>query len=222
MGQQVPFETLDQLARGILQDLRKGESSADAYVHVFVPSRSKDRSCNGSKSICVEQTRREWERQELRTAPLRDVWAPDTEGVAKLKDVMSFLWDGGTRGILNCLKPFQRAMFDKIARFKIPKRSAFFLCVTLLALIALTVINGVIVASAAAKDEAVMELSPELSITNSSQVLLASNWQRSLRCLDMVAVAFTLGIVLFLADLCRPERLKERWQRFISGLGGLR
>jgi hypothetical protein len=47
-------------------------------------------------------------------------WAPKTEGVANLTDVVSFLWDGGVRGMLNSVKSFRRAMFGGMATFYIP------------------------------------------------------------------------------------------------------
>jgi hypothetical protein len=46
-------------------------------------------------------------------------WAPKTEGVAQLTDVVSFLWDGGLRGLLNSVKSFKRAMFGGMATFYI-------------------------------------------------------------------------------------------------------
>jgi hypothetical protein len=206
MGQQVPFETVDRLAQGILGALKeRGTTLAcDPQLRtVKIAGQVMQRV-----EISFQRADASGKRNDCELHLYETYWAPDTEGVARLKDVMSFLWDGGTRGILNCFKPFQRAMFDDIARFKIPKRSAFFLCVTLLVLIALTVINGVIVASAAAKTKLVQVPS------------LTSHWPELAAIAScMVAVAFTLGIVLFLADFCRPERLKRGWQRFISWIG---
>jgi hypothetical protein len=71
-------------------------------------------------------------------------WAPKTEGVAKLSDVISFLWDGGVRGLRNSHKPFQRAMLGEMGSFKIPWRSPVYRCITLLVLVALAVINAAI------------------------------------------------------------------------------
>jgi hypothetical protein len=45
--------------------------------------------------------------------------APKTEGVARLTDMISFLWDGGLRGFLNWLKSVRRAMFGGMAEFYI-------------------------------------------------------------------------------------------------------
>ena len=78
-------------------------------------------------------------------------WAPKTEGVAKLTDVVGFLWDGGSRGLLNSMKKFKRAMFGGMAKFSVPWRTPFWLCLALLVLAALTVINAVILMSAAAQ-----------------------------------------------------------------------
>jgi hypothetical protein len=78
-------------------------------------------------------------------------WAPKTEGVAKLTDVVSFLWDGGLRGILNSIKSFKRAMFGGMATFSVRWLTPFWLCLTLLILVALTVINAVKLAAAGAQ-----------------------------------------------------------------------
>jgi hypothetical protein len=135
-------------------------------------------------------------------------WAPKTEGVAKLSDVISFLWDGGLRGLLNSHKPFQRAMFGGMGSFKIPWRSPVYLCITLLVLAALTAINAIILSSAAAKTK----LAPLLS--------LSKHWHQLASVAScVIAVAFTFGIVLFLAEMCKPKNLSSSSKRFLSYLG---
>src|SRR6202166_1413748 len=78
-------------------------------------------------------------------------WAPKTEGVANLKDVASFLWDGGLRGILNSMKSFKRAMFGGMAMFRILCFTPLYLCLALLILAALTAIKAVVLAAAGAQ-----------------------------------------------------------------------
>jgi hypothetical protein len=206
MGQQIPFETLDQLARGILQDLAgRNQFPVPRLRTVEIAGQVLQRV---EIDVCGSEKDNQGRTKNYDLHLYETYWAPDTEGVAKLSDVMSFLWDGGTRGILNCLKPFLRAMFGGMTSFKIPKRSAFYLCVTLLTLIALTVINGVIVASAAAKAKLVQV--PSLTTHWHELAAIAS---------IMVAVGFTLGMVLFLANLCKPETLSTTWKLTISILG---
>jgi len=168
-----------------------------------------------------------------------------TEGVAKLSDVVSFLWDGGTRGLLNCMKQFERAMFGGMARFRIPRRSALYLCLTLLVLAALTVINGVIITATAAKAKDKI-LQPVLEQAKQPPVSapaieggqpattakaeeqrkpppaspLATHWDQMAAIAScMVAVAFTFGVVLLLADTGKPQNLNAAIRRLLSGVG---
>src|SRR5580658_10382242 len=208
MGQQIPFETLDGLARGILQVL------AQQNPPQFPVPRLRTVKIAGQVLQRIEMDVRGSAPDAQHHTKNYDLhlyetyWAPDTEGVAKLSDVVSFLWDGGLRGLLNSFKPFQRAMFGGMGSFKIPLRSPVYLCITLLVLVALTVINGVILASAAAK----INLAPLVSFT--------AHWHQLAAIAScMIAEAFTFGIVLFLADLCKPQNLGTFAKRFLSYLG---
>jgi hypothetical protein len=204
MGQQIPFETVDGLARGVLQAL----AQQNPPQHPVPRLRTVKIAGQVLQRVEIDV------RGSAPDAKLYDLhlyetyWAPKTEGVAKLSDVISFLWDGGLRGLLNSFKPFQRAMFGGMGSFKIPLRSPVYLCITLLVLVALTVINGVILASAAAK----INLAPLVSFT--------AHWHQLAAIAScMIAEAFTFGIVLFLADLCKPQNLGTFAKRFLSYLG---
>ncbi len=207
MGQQIPFETVDGLARGILDELalqnppqyptprlRTVEIAGQVLqrVEIDVAGQSDDSGHAKNYELHLYET----------------YWAPKTEGVAKLADVVSFLWDGGLRGLLNSYKPFQRAMFGGMASFKIPWRSPLYLCITLLLLIALTAINAVILSAAAAKTK----LEPLAS--------LGTHWHQLASVAScMIAAAFTFGIVLFLAEMCKPKDLSSTSKRFLTYLG---
>ncbi len=122
-------------------------------------------------------------------------WAPMTEGVAKLKDVVSFLLDGGSRGLINSMKSFQRAMFGGMESFQVPKRTPFWILSAVVILAALTVVNGVIVAAGAARTKLPVLAATHLD-TYWPQLTALASW--------MTAVAFTLGTVLYLAELSKP------------------
>lgn len=208
MGQQIPFETVDNLARGVLEALAQQNPPQHP-----VP-RLRSVKIAGQVLQRVEIAVQGSKPENGSSAKNYDLhlyetyWAPKTEGVAKLSDVVSFLWDGGLRGLLNSFKPFQRSMFGGMGAFKIPLRSPIYLCVTLLVLVALTVINGVIAASAAAKTK----LAPLTS--------LSEHWHQLAAVAScMIAVAFTFGIVLFLADLSKPQALGTSAKHFLSFVG---
>ena len=208
MGQQIPFESVDNLARGVLQALaqqnppqhpvprlRTVEIAGQVLQRVEIDVQGSVPDLGGhtkNYDLHLYET----------------YWAPKTEGVAKLSDVIGFLWDGGLRGLLNSFKPFQRAMFGGMGSFKIPLRSPVYLCITLLVVSALTVINGVILAYAAAETR----LAPLTPLT--------AHWHGQAAVAScMIAVAFAFGIVLFLADLCKPQNLSTSKKRFLTYVG---
>jgi hypothetical protein len=189
MGQQIPFATLDQVTEGLIAAAeRSGIGSPEV----------------GYRNIKVDKT--VLQRVELKfrpkDAPPVDLdlyecyWAPKTEGVVKLKDVISFLWDGGSRGLLNSMKPFQRALFNQMEYFSISWRTPTYLLFTLSILAALMVINAVVVATGASSAHVA---SADTLITKTMGPLLTAF--ASIVCL----VAMTFGVMLFLASLARPR-----------------
>jgi hypothetical protein len=206
MGQQIPFETVDSLTQGVLSVARP-ENIMPVLRTVQIGDQTLQRV-----ELDVDGTRRNSkdEPEHLYQLHLYETyWAPKTEGVAKLADVMSFLLDGATRGLLNCLKMFQRAMFGGMEGFKIPKRSAIWITATLLTLGALTVINGVIAAAAAARAKL-----PGLTGT-----LFSSYWpQLTALASCMTAIVLTFGIMLFLAEMTKPAAVSHPVRLIVSTL----
>jgi hypothetical protein len=195
MGQQIPFETLDSLTNGLLQSFRELNAPQPAPTPRLRTVRiGKEVLQRVELDVTGEQGDYELHLYE-------SYWAPKTEGVANLTDVVSFLWDGGTRGLMNSFRDFNRAMFGGVALFKIRLRTAVWICLTLATLAALTVINGVIAAAAAA----------QLNI--SAFDVLRDHWEALAALAScMTAVAFSFGVLLFLGSLAKPRNL-SRWQR---------
>ena len=189
MGQQIPFETLDGLTEGILRVAKPPDEAQGFTVsacsirvgdEVLQRVELKVRSADGKKVV------------ELHL--YEAYWAPITEGVAKLRDVIGFLINGALRGILNSRKKFKRAMFGKICDFKIRKRVPLEISAVLIILGALAVINAVIVV--ATGQRLGIHVVP---IGNSAQswgylTAIASG---------MSALGITLGAILFLAESCK-------------------
>jgi hypothetical protein len=206
MGEQIPFETVDTLTRGLIDAVNPG--------HLTRKPRLRTVNIGG---LVVQRV--ELDVQGAQTDPRKPIpqyelhlyesyWAPKTEGVAKLTDVVSFLWQGGLHGLLNSRKEFQRAMFGGMGKFSISGFTPIWLCVTLLLLVSLTVINGVILSAAAARSG--------LPILNS----LTGNWERLTALAScMTAVAFTFGTVLFIADMSKPQTLRSITRVFLGMVG---
>jgi hypothetical protein len=205
MGQQIPFETLDSLATGILDVLPNPTQIKPRLRTVKIADQVLQRVELDINGLNEEEPGKPVRKYELHL--YETYWAPKTEGVAKLTDVVSFLWDGGLRGILNSVKSFQRAMFGGMASFCVRWLTPLWLCLTLLILVALTAINAVVLASAGAQTG----LAP--------LAFLKMHWpQLTALASCMVAVAFSFGAVLFVADLGKPQELKTRGRIFIGGL----
>ena len=95
------------------------------------------------------------------------------------------------------MKKFKRAMFGGMAKFSVPWRTPFWLCLALLVLAALTVINAVILMSAAAQSGLFLST-------------LQAHWDK-LPALSscMLAVAISFGALLFISDISKPQELSS-------------
>jgi hypothetical protein len=116
MGQQVPFETLDLVARG-LYEVEAANDPAPAKIragYVRLAQRKGD-------SVVLPRAQ-----LTLATGHRVDVfeayWAPLTEGKVKARDVLWFLVTGGLQGVwYSWVTNWQRWMFGRIACFRIPR-----------------------------------------------------------------------------------------------------
>ncbi len=188
MGQQVPFETLDSLAEGIMR-----VADPPAGQDTFTPRVRTVRI--GEETLQRVELDVSWRGRERELHLYEAYWAPVTEGAVKLSDVMSFLLDGSFRGLLNALKNFKRFMFDEVADFKIHTRAALEVSLALLTLFALIVLNAVIVAAGASK----------YGLTGQKFPHIADNWialSAVASCFSAVAISF--GLILYLAELTAP------------------
>lgn len=137
MGQQVPFETMDAIHRGLAEC---------------------DGTAVGAPNTCAVKHDGEWIHR-IET-PLKqgtvDVhiyesyWAPLTEGRITLRDVIAFLTGAGHNAIKNARSGhFRRWLFGKMRVHPIAMRTLFYLLVTLATIGSLVVMNGAIAAVAA-------------------------------------------------------------------------
>lgn len=194
MGQQIPFETVDNLTQGLLnviepQRLVHKPRLRTVKIDGIVMQRV-ELDVDGAKDTDGRAKNYELHLYE-------SYWAPKTEGVAKLADVAGFLWDGGSRGLLNSVKKFKRAMFGGMAQFSVPWRTPFWLCLALLVLVALTVINGVVLMAAAAQSGLFLST-------------LQAHWDKLTALTScMLAVAISFGALLFISDVSKPQELSS-------------
>jgi len=134
MGQQVPFETMDCVAAGLMRIARKGGKPAAAI-------RAETCLIGGQKLQRIELDLRDEHDQPLEVHVYEGYWASVTEGQVTISDVMSFLLRGGFNGMRNAWKDFHRWVFGGAVNFGKQPRTGVFLTLALLAVISLIVAN---------------------------------------------------------------------------------
>jgi hypothetical protein len=189
MGQQIPFETVDSLTEGIMSvakypagatEFSPQASSIRVGDQVLQRVELKVRSADGKKDV------------ELHL--YEAYWAPLTEGVSKLSDVVGFLVNGSIRGLLNSIKPFQRAMFGNVCKFKVKKDVPVYIGIVLAVLAALTIVNLAILAGSGSK-AGILNWHLNSSMPGWPAITAVASL--------MTALAISLGAVLFLAEMAR-------------------
>jgi hypothetical protein len=134
MGQQVPFETMDCVAAGLMRIARKDGKPAVAI-------RAETCLIGGQKLQRIELDMLDPDDQPLEVHVYEGYWAPVTEGQVKITDVMSFLLRGGFNGVRNAWKDFHRWMFGGPVNFGKRPRTGIFLSLASLAVLSLIVAN---------------------------------------------------------------------------------
>jgi len=191
MGQQVPYETLEQLAEGLI---RAAERSSPG---VRIKPLFREVRVGDTVLQRVELTfpRPGADPQEVHMYEC--YWAPITEGAVQLRDVVGFLWDGGGRGLINFWTKFARALFGNMVEFSLTLRTPLYLLLTLAILAALTVINAIVVGIGASL----------IGISSAQKFVPCALIQPLTSLASIVcAVAITFGVTLFLAEMSRPTR----------------
>ena len=144
MGQQVPFETLECVAEALRHDPGKPKVEVRTEV-VRLPQLPL---ATGKKVDPVDLRRAEIDvpvepQRSVRVHLYEAYWAPITEGRVKLRDVSSFLFLAGMRGITQW-RHFDRWMFGQWNEFPVPLRTPAKLLAIVALLLALAAINGVL------------------------------------------------------------------------------
>jgi hypothetical protein len=232
MGQQVPFETLDALAQGVLLGAKAGLNDWRVQGHPRCVNVKFSSADSPSMTQVVQRVEIDLHkpgepgaRMELHL--YEAYWAPLTEGVAKVTDVVSFLYNGALHGLLNCFRPFRRAMFPhdkspeknpnqaegKVSQglwdFRVRKIAAFLIVAALAIVLALGAINAAIVAASAAK----------LKFPLFDSWPMSGYWDQLTAIASAVtALALSFGLVLFLAEMSRPADLSSGAKRTIMVL----
>ncbi len=197
MGQQIPFETLDQVQRNFC--------AAASRQGVKLPRPSVQVAKVGDEVL----RRAEVRMGEAESSPevhfYEVYWAPLTEGRVDLRDVISFLRMGGGNGLRHSLfSSSSRFMFGKMFPFPRSLGTSLYLALALLAVSSLVVLNTIVLAVAAATNWL-----PATNWLTANKVLQADlTGVASLVCL----VGAALGGCLFLSMTRRDLAKGELWR----------
>ncbi len=162
MGQQVPFETADVVARAL-----RDASGSKAEIATGLLKLPLDDKLLARPEVKLKGTPLKYAQMKLSfrekdgTETTREVhvfeayWAPLTENQVTLRDVVAFCWQAAWNGFRNGItsaRNFERWMFDDWQRFKSRGWAVSFqLLLAALVLTALIVLNTTIIAVAAAR-----------------------------------------------------------------------
>ncbi len=202
MGQQIRFETLAQIAEGLRAE---DERSAGAQPQ-------SDKRDKRPRVITIKSGEKELQgiRLNLAGAHVVDIfegyWAPLTEGQITLRNVISFLFNGGLNGCKNTFRPFTRFLFNNYCEYPPSFKVLIALVVTLLAVAALVSMNSAIALVAAGR----ALFSQAKSISDDLIIALTTVFDLFL------AVALFYLLVLALFYLLRHPGLNRRLRALIG------
>jgi hypothetical protein len=148
MGQQIPYETLDQVAEG----LRRQDPRFKAEDPQSEPQPMAESVAAGDQILQRVVLDLADDRGELHEVHVYEgYWAPLTEGKVTLRDVIGFLFRAGLNGIKNGSQPFKRWLFGQYPAFPAPIRTVLYLLTALGMVASLVILNTAIALVAAAR-----------------------------------------------------------------------
>jgi hypothetical protein len=147
MGQQVPFETIDAVARMLRRThLAEGKDFRDPEVTVRIVDLGI-----GKPVGRAELTLPDAHGGEVRVHVYEAYWAPLTAGKVSLRQVVAFLLDAGLGGLAAARRTFLRWMFGGWQEFGRSYRAFAELAVAILFVLSLVLANATIVTVAASR-----------------------------------------------------------------------
>lgn len=200
MGQQLKYETLDQIAQGLLEldaRARGGKRKQPDTEIISVP-------CDGGviRGIKLLLLDKGGDKKSKADDATREVhifegyWAPLTEGQISLRDVIGFLFTAGLNGLKNRGADFKRWLFGKNRSFSASLTVTLYLITTVAVIASLVVMNTAIVTVAAVS-------SP---LTNTPKWLPALKPDLTTTFNIFVFFAVLLGLAVGLAAKAREKR----------------
>ncbi len=139
MGQQVPFETLDNVAQGLILATKKDLAVTARTVRIGTETMQR----------LEFKVQRQGSDETVDVHVYEAYWAPLTEGLVGILDVLVFLFWAGINGLLASFKPFRIWMFGRPHNFSPQRRTSLQFLAALLVVLSLVAMNAVVGAAVA-------------------------------------------------------------------------
>ncbi len=203
MGQQIPFQTLDQVAEGLReQDRLHGERGTRTDVRTV-----RFMGQEGEQWLHrLELHLRGGSEEPVEAHLYEGYWAPLTEGGITARGVIGFLRGAGMNGIKNGSREFKRWLFGKFWRFDSPIRIVLYLLIALATVASLVAMNSTIAVVAAGR--ALLEETP-FWLTNGLFQDLTTTFNAVVTA--MAVFGASLGISVGLRRLKVPAVARQAW-----------
>jgi hypothetical protein len=225
MGQQIPFQTLDVIAQGLISQEVSPRQVTHKVATVEVEEEGQRERLQRLEMMLHDKAGTEHEVHVYEA-----YWAPLTEGRVTLRDTMAFVLYAGLNGLKNAKSRFQRWMFDDLFCFPTEVRILLYLLVALAVVGSLAVMNAVITLVVVARTA--MGRNPH-GLTDALFADLTTTFNAFFTFVALFGIA--LGACMFLARLAsRGSRFTEdpktlddqfrawRWpRRILAAITGL-
>ncbi len=167
MGQQIPFQTLDDVAEGLRRQDRKRRKGKPPMPIAKTVELGGERLARLELKILTRDGERDVHLYE-------SYWAPMTEGRVTLRDVMGFLLRAGVGALRLARRPFKRWLFGEYEKYPVPLLTVICLALSIGVVLALTWLSIVIVVVAGAKVP-LRDVSPWLTETRFRDITTVFN-----------------------------------------------
>lgn len=205
MGQQIPFQTMDDIASGLLK-------VAQASKQTVVRTRTVKLD-NGSQKLNLQRIELDIDDaqgQPVEVHVYEGYWAPLTEGKLSARDVITFLMDGIWNGIQKGGEPFRRWLFGSMKEPQCSPGTTRRLVVFLLFLLSILLFNAVI--GAVALGRYVKMSMGHASQWPSDTLLPAITTVISWFCI----AAAVYGVLLFITMRAKPKQMPGQNKSWVA------
>ncbi len=204
MGQQLKFETLDQVAQGLIEAEEHACGRARSEITVEPPVVTVKSGEVMLHGLRLRLSGNDLSEREVHI--FESYWAPLAEGQVRLRDVIWFLFTAGMNGIRNFGDRFDRWLFGEYRKY--PSRIGLTICL----LVALAVVASLVVMDTAVIVIAIHAIADFFGLLNTSQWGWLTSLKRDLTTtFDIfIVLAILFGCALTVGSRLRVLSVKSR------------